>query len=117
MSVEVSAQYPGRSGSLLHEELPAPGGEGKGFQKSAESIVGAAPGSEGPKREEKTTAVMSMGSGVAAMGAEWERSGHRLPTGSPEGVGEAGVKCPRQPTGEACGTRRAAGLPRQDPRP
>lgn len=77
MSVEVSAPYPGRSGNLLHEELPAPRGEGKGFQKSAEGIVGAAPGSEGPKREEKTTAVMSMESAVAATKDETPSATHR----------------------------------------
>jgi hypothetical protein len=77
MSAEVSALYPGRSGSLLHAELPAPRGEGKGVQKSAEGIVGAAPGSEGPKREEKTSAVMSMESGVAATRAEMPSATHR----------------------------------------
>lgn len=77
MSGEVSALYPGRSGNLLHEELPALRGEGKGIQKSAEGIVGAAPGSEGPKREEKTTAVMSMEPGVAATEAGMPSATHR----------------------------------------
>lgn len=77
MSVEVSAQYPGRSGNLLSKELLAPRGEGKGFQKSADGIVGAAPGSEGPKRREKTTAVMSMESGVAGKEAGTPSATHR----------------------------------------
>ena len=77
MSVEVSALYPGRSGNLLLKELSALRGEEKGTQKSAEGIVGAAPGSEGPKREEKTTAVMSMESGVAGKKVETPSATHR----------------------------------------
>lgn len=49
--------YPGRSGSLLQEEPPSPGGGGKGAQKSAEGMVAAPPRCEGPKRQEKTAAV------------------------------------------------------------
>ena len=92
MSGEVSALYPGRSGSLLQEELPAPRGGGKGIQKSAEGIVGAAPGPEGPKREEKTTAVMSMGQGVAAMAVEIPPATHRGGVRNTPGRGIAATK-------------------------
>lgn len=92
MSAEVSALYPGRSGSLLHEELPAPRGEGKGIQKSADGIVGAAPGSEGPKREEKTTAIMSMRQGVAATRFEMPSATHRRGVRNTPGRGIAATK-------------------------
>jgi hypothetical protein len=92
MSGEVSALYPGRSGCLLQEELPAPRGGGKGIQKSAEGIVGAAPGSEGPKREEKTIAIMSMEQGVAATEVEIPPATHRGGVRNTPGRGIAATK-------------------------
>lgn len=92
MSGEVSALYPGRSECLLQEELPAPRGGGKGIQKSAEGIVGAAPGPEGPKREEKTTAVMSMEQGAAATIAEMLPATHRGGVRNTPGRGIAATK-------------------------
>lgn len=92
MSVEVSAQYPGRSGDLLHKELPSPRGEGKGSQKSADGIVGAAPGSEGLKRREKTTAVMSPESGVAVTKVETPSATHRGGVRNTPGCGIAATR-------------------------
>ena len=92
MSGEVSALYPGRSGCLLQEELPAPRGGGKGIQKSAEGIVGATSGPEGPKREEKTTAVMSMEQGVAATEVEMPSATHRGGVRNMPGRGIAATK-------------------------
>lgn len=77
MSAEVGASYPGRSGSLLQEELPLPEGGGKGAQKSAEGIVAAPPRCEGLKREEKTAAVTSMEQGVAATEPGMAPAAHR----------------------------------------
>ena len=92
MSGEVSASYPGRSGCLLQKELPASRGGGKGIQKSADGIVRAAPGTEGPKREEKTTAVMSMEQGVAARAAEMPPATHRGGVRNTPGRGMAATK-------------------------
>ncbi|WP_395747456.1 hypothetical protein, partial [Prosthecobacter sp.] len=92
MSVEVSVSYPGRSGSLLQEELPLPRGGGKGTQKSAESIVAATLRCEGPKREEKTTSVMSMEPGVAATEPEMAPAAHRGGVRNTPGRGTAATK-------------------------
>jgi hypothetical protein len=92
MSGEVSASYPGRSGCLLQKELPASRGGGKGIQKSADGIVRAAPGTEGLKREEKTTAVMSMEQGVAATAGEKPPATHRGGVRNTPGRGIAATK-------------------------
>jgi RNA-directed DNA polymerase len=89
MSGEVSASYPGRAGNLLQEELPLLKSGGKGTQQSAEGIVAATPRCEGPKREEKDTANMSLEEADAATREEAPAAVHRGGVRNTPGRGEA----------------------------
>ena len=77
INVEVTASYPGRSENPLVKELGEPQGEPKGTQKSAAGIVGATPCSEGPKRQERDIADMSMDDGDAEVRAGMPSVTHR----------------------------------------